>query len=322
MEILLAGSVAYDYLMKFPGRFTDHILPDKLETISLSFLVESMVKLRGGIAPNIAYNMALLGARGKLFATVGEDFAEYGAWLEGKGVDTSLVRVVEGVNTASFFANTDRANNQIASFYPGAMGFAGELSFHDLAVPPDLVVISPTDPGAMNKYVRECQELFIPYMYDPSQQLARLAGEDIRRGIEGAKALFVNEYEFSLIEKHTGLTLPDVRDCVEFLVITLGEKGAAIHRGDEIIPVPAIPPERIADPTGVGDAFRGGFLTGFSRGWELETCGYMGALSATFCLEVDGPQGQHYSVKEYVARFREHFEDGGLLDELLESGNR
>ncbi len=321
MEILLAGSVAFDYLMKFPGKFTDHILPDKLQTISLSFLVESMVRQRGGIAPNIAYNMALLGGRSKLFATVGEDFEEYGAWLAAKGVDTSLVQIVPGVNTASFFANTDRVNNQIASFYPGAMGFAGELSFYDLETHPDLVVISPTDPGAMNKYVRECQELFIPYIYDPSQQLARLDGEDIRRGIEGARALFVNEYEFSLIEKHTGMSLPDVRESVEFLVITEGERGTTIHRGDDIIPIPAVPPERILDPTGVGDAFRGGFLTGYARGWELEVCGYLGTLSATYCLEVEGPQGHSYSREAYIARFREHFEDNGLLDELLVIGN-
>ncbi len=319
MNILLAGSIAYDYLMKFPGRFTDHILPDKLESLSLSFLVESMVRQRGGVAPNIAYTMALLGGRPRLFATVGEDFEEYRAWLESKGVDTSLVRVVPDVHTASFFANTDRENNQIASFYPGAMGYAAELSFYDLDEEqhPDLVVISPTDPAAMTRYVRECQELFIPYIYDPSQQIVRLEGEDLQTGIEGAKALFANEYEFSLIQKHTGMSEQDIRDYVEFMVITLGEKGARIYVDDEEIDIPAFPPEKIVDPTGVGDAFRGGFLTGLSHGWSWALCGLAGSLAATYCLEQNSPQGHNYTPAEFVARFRQQFDDDGQLDDLL-----
>ncbi len=320
MDIVLAGSIAFDYLMKFPGRFSEHILPDKLDRISLSFLVESLVRQRGGVAPNIAYNMALLGARARLFSTVGEDFEDYGAWLSSLGIDTSLVRVVDGVNTASFFANTDRDNNQIASFYPGAMGYAAELSFYDLEGPhPDLVVISPADPAAMGNYVRECQELFIPYVYDPSQQIVRLSADDLRRGVEGARALFLNEYEFSLLQKHTGITPNAIRDQVEFLVVTLGAEGARIYSGPDEFLIPTVPPRKMVDPTGVGDAFRGGFLTGFSRGWDLEVCGHLGALSATYCLEAGGPQSQQYTRSEYVRRFREHFDDQGLLDELLAS---
>jgi len=318
VDIILAGSVAYDYLMKFPGRFTEHILPEKLQTISLSFLVESLIRQRGGVAPNIAYNMALLGGKARIFATVGEDFEDYNHWLNQQGVDTSLLRVISGVNTASFFANTDRDNNQIASFYPGAMGFAGELSFYDLdGQHPDIVVISPTDPGAMKKYVRECQELFIPYIYDPSQQIVRLPKEDLREGVEGARAMFVNEYEFSLLQNHTGLSAQDIRDQLEFLVVTLGAEGAEIFVGGEEIHIPAVPPKQIKDPTGVGDAFRGGFLTGYGQGWDIEMCGKLGALSAAYCLEAEGPQRQHYSIREYVDRFRIHFEDKGLLDELV-----
>ncbi len=317
MNIVFAGSVAFDYLMKFPGVFTDHILPDKLDCLSLSFLVESMVRQRGGIAPNIAYNYALLGGKSRLFATVGEDFAEYGAWLNSKGVDTSLVRTISGINTASFFANTDRENNQIASFFPGAMGFAAELSLYDIeGGHPDLVVISPTDPAAMNKYVEECQALFIPYIYDPSQQIVRLSPEDLRRGIQGAKALFTNEYEFSLIEKNTGMDIDEILGHVEFLVITLAEKGARIHSGENTWEVDVYPPKKIQDPTGVGDAFRGGFLAGLSQNWPLELCGKLGALSATYCLESEGPQGQHYTTDQYIHRFREVFDDGGLLDHI------
>lgn len=318
MDIILAGSIAYDYLMKFPGRFADHILPEKLNSISLSFLVDSMVRLRGGIAPNIAYNLALLGGKSRLLAAVGEDFEEYRLWLEEHGVDTSLVRVVPGVNTASFFANTDRDNNQIASFYPGAMSFASELSLYDLeGHDPDLVVISPNEPLAMNRCVQECQELFIPYFYDPSQQIVRMEGEALRKGVEGARALFVNDYEFSLIQKATGMDQKDILDHVQFLVVTLGEKGTAIYTSDETLEIPVVPTKKIVDPTGVGDAFRGGFLYGYSKGWDLPFCGRLGALSATYCLEANGPQGHYYTPKDYVTRFREHFDDGGLLDEML-----
>ena len=322
MDIVFTGSIAFDYLMRFPGRFTDHILPEKLSSISLSFLVDSMVRQRGGIAPNIAYSYALLGGRPRLFSTVGEDFEDYRLWLENNGVDTSLVRTIPGINSASFFANTDQDNNQIASFYPGAMSFAGELSFHDLdGETPDLVFISPTDPAAMRSHVQECQDLFIPYIYDPSQQLVRLPAEDIRRGVEGARALFANEYEFGLIEKHTGMGLAEILDHVDFLVITLADEGARIYADEQVCTVPAFPTDVIRDPTGVGDAFRGGFLTGLRMGWDYELSGMLGSLSATYCLESVGPQGQSYTIEAYIDRFREHFDDEGRLDDLLTGKN-
>src|SRR5512137_166399 len=207
MHIILTGSVAFDYLMTFPGYFRDHFLPDKLDSISLSFLVDSFRKRQGGIAPNIAYTLALLGERPHIMATVGEDFTEYRQWLENNGVDTSRMKVIPGVVTASFFCNTDRANNQIASFYPGAMGYASQLSFRNWeGQRPDLVVISPNDPDAMKQYVVECRELGIPYLYDPSQQIVRLTGEELLTGIEGARALFINDYEFGLVQKMTGMS--------------------------------------------------------------------------------------------------------------------
>lgn len=263
MNIVLTGSVAYDYLMTFPGYFRDHFLPEKLDSISLSFLVDSMVRLRGGIAPNIAYTLAMLGERPRLFATVGEDFEDYRLWLEGKGVDTTWTRVIPGEYTASFFANTDRSNAQIASFYPGAMGHAANLSLLALDDDqPELVVISPNDPGAMNKYVSECQQVGYPYLYDPSQQIVRLESEEIEKGIKGALALFVNDYEYALIQKMTGMETEDILSYVKFLVVTRGEQGTDISSGDQRVHIPIVKPGSIQDPTGVGDAFRGGFLTG------------------------------------------------------------
>ncbi|MEW6718300.1 MAG: carbohydrate kinase family protein [Chloroflexota bacterium] len=318
MDVFLTGSVAYDYLMRFPGYFRDHILPEKLDTLSLSFLVDSLVVRRGGVAPNIAYTMALLGQRPHLMATVGEDFEEYGTWLESQGVDTSYVKVIAGETTASFFSNTDQANAQIASFHPGAMAYAGQLSFRELGgVRPDLAVISPNDPAAMHQYVQECQELGFPYFYDPSQQIVRMEAADIRRGIEGALALLVNDYEFSLIRKMTGMTSEAILGKVDFMVVTLGEKGVVVYADENEYHIPVVPPEQVANPTGVGDAFRGGFITGFAHGWSWELCGQMGVLAATYCLEGEGPQSHAFTRKEFVTRFRKHFDDQGELEALL-----
>ena len=197
MSILCTGSIAYDYLMTFPGYFRDHIIPDQLDKLSLSFLVDQMVKRRGGTAPNIAYTLALLGDHPKVMGTVGEDFEEYRHWLESHGVDTTYVRTVRGKFTASFFQNTDLSNAQIASFYTGAMANAAEISLHELMHDmPDLVVISPNDPKAMRQLSEECQEMGIPFLYDPSQQIVRVAPEDIRVGVLGCESLFVNDYEY------------------------------------------------------------------------------------------------------------------------------
>lgn len=318
MEIVLTGSIAFDYLMKFPGYFKDHILPDNLECLSLSFLVESMVRQPGGIAPNIAYTLALMGERPRLFATAGEDFEEYRALLEKSGVDTSGIQLIKGEFTASFFANTDLANAQIASFYPGAMAAAGDLSLNELeGKQPDLVLISPNDPRAMVRYVSECKQLGIPYIYDPSQQIPRLTDDELKEGLEGALALFVNKYEFRMIQKRTGLSAEQIKTLSQFSVVTLGEKGSAIYQGEKELRIPVVTPNQITDPTGVGDAFRGGFLTGYGHGWDLEICGKMGAVAAAFCLEQEGPQGHSFTPSELVNRFREHFDDQGILDALI-----
>jgi adenosine kinase len=317
MDILLTGSVAYDYLMTFPGHFKEQILPERLGSISLSFLVDSMSKQRGGVAPNIAYTMALLGERPHVMATVGEDFEEYRAWLESKGVDTTLMCVVHGVFTASFFATTDHASAQIASFYPGAMEFASTQSLRELPSKPDLVIVSPNAPDAMMKFPAECRELGLDYLYDPSQQVLRLEGKEIARDMEGAYFLFCNDYEFGLISKKTGWSLDQILDHVKILVITRGKDGADLYAGSDSVHIPTVPEDEIVDPTGVGDAFRGGFLTGYSRGFDWRLCGEIGSLAAVYCLEQRGPQSHNYTCEEFIKRFRRHFDDGGKLDELL-----
>ena len=314
MNIVVTGSIAYDYLMTFPGRFVDHILPEQLHCISLSFLVDEMRRQRGGCAANIAYTLALLGESPRLMGTVGQDFGEYRAWLEQHGVDTTLVRDELDLFTASFFVNTDLDGNQIASFYTGAMVRARNLSLRDLdASQVDLVVISANDPQAMAKYVAECQELGIPYLYDPSQQIVRLAGDDLQSGIEGCDLLVVNEYEFEMLREKTGLSAGAIHSApARACVVTLGPEGAHVWAEGTLHAIPPVPPGQCDDPTGVGDAFRAGLIKGLALGLPWDLAGRVGALAATYTLEQPGPQGHHYTLAEFVARFRQFFGDGGM----------
>ena len=317
MDILITGSVAYDYLMTFPGLFKEQILPERLEKISLSFLVDSMSRQYGGIAPNIAYTLALLGEHPRVMATVGEDFGEFRTWLEIKGVDTTLMKVIPGVYTASFFATTDQSNAQIASFYPGAMGASAEQSLTEVQSKPDLVVVSPNAPEAMTKFAAECRELKVPYLYDPSQQILRLDGSELARDMDGAHFLFVNDYEFDLIAKKTGFDLSQMLQHVDVIVITRGKDGSSIYAAGKEYNIPVVPEVRIVDPTGVGDAFRGGFLAGYARGWGWELCGQIGSMAATYCLEHKGTQNHAYTRLQFVKRFRQTFDDKGVLDFII-----
>lgn len=316
MNIVLTGSIAFDYLMTFPGQFKDHILLEKLDRLSLSFLVDSLVRRRGGIATNIAYTMALLGERPVVMGTVGKDFGEYQALLESLGVETGAIRVISDLYTASFFVSTDQSHAQIASFYPGAMSRAAELRFADLEQAPDLAIISANDPVAMDQYVAECKRSQIPFIYDPSQQTVRVDGETLLEGIQGSMALFVNDYELGLIEEKTGRSAADLLQMTEFMVITKGEQGADIHAQDGIHSVPSVSPAKLKDPTGVGDAFRAGFLKGYLRQLPLDLCAQLGAVSASYCLECDGPQGHEFTLEEFLDRFHSNFPDQGDLVSL------
>ena len=283
MRTVVTGSIAYDYLMSFPGKFTEHFLPEHFQRVSLSFLVDTMDKRRGGCAPNIAYTLALLGETPYLMGTAGQDFEEYRRWLDAAGVDTSLVGIVADKFTASFFCSTDEANNQIASFYTGAMAHASELSFRTAGAI-DLVIISPNDPAAMVQYAEECRTLGIKFIFDPGQQCARMSGEEIAAGLTGAFMVICNDYELELIRQKTGKSEADILAGSELLVVTKGEHGSSIMRKGSQVNVPAVTPHKIADPTGVGDAFRGGFMKGMAAGASDTVCGQLGSVAATYAL--------------------------------------
>jgi adenosine kinase len=317
VSIIVTGSIAYDYLMSFPGRFSEHILPEQIHQVSLSFLVDSMCKRRGGCASNIAYSLALLGERPTVMATVGQDFGEYRTWLESVGVDTAAIVEVKDEFTASFFVNTDLDNNQIASFYIGAMGKADILSFYNLdhkAI--DIAVISPNAPAAMVKYARECQELGIPYIYDPSQQIIRLTGEELLAGTRWARLLIVNEYEFGMIRNKTRLSEEELLSLPAITIITRGEAGSTIYVDDHVLSIPVVPPEPLVEPTGVGDAYRAGIIKGMLRGYRWEMTGRIAALAAAYALEQHGPQNHRYTRQEFVARYRQIFGDTPGLEDL------
>lgn len=319
MDILVTGSIAFDYLMRFPGKFQDAFIEGALDKISLSFLVDDMTRHFGGIAPNIAYTMALLGEKPRIMGTAGRDFGDYRQWLDEIGVDTSTVVVLEDVFTASFFANTDIENNQISSFYAGAMGRAGEFRIQDVTDKlPDWVVISPNAPQAMENLIEECIALRMPFVYDPSQQTPRLNGDELLHGIKNCKMLTVNEYEWEIIQNKTGVSLKEVLADDTILVLTKGKEGAEIYEGGRLHFVPVFDVDEIVDPTGVGDAFRGGFFTGMSQGLPWETCGQMGSLAAAYTLENVGTQNHRFTPREFVQRFRSQYDDNGALDEWLE----
>ncbi len=306
MKVVLTGSVAFDNLMTFPGLFREQILPEKLDSLSLSFLVDTLQRHRGGIAGNIAYTLALLGERPRLMGTAGQDFGEYRRWLDQAGVDTSLVKEIGEKFTASFFCSTDRDGNQIASFYTGAMAHAGEMSFR-AAGGCDLAIISPNDPGAMVQYAGECCSLGIPYIFDPSQQVARMSGDDLTPGVLGARIVICNEYEYQIIRQKTGLDAGGMLDRAEAVVVTKGEKGASVMLKDRTIDVPAVPPVAIVDPTGVGDAFRGGFMKGLAEGAGWEVCARMGSVAAAYALEHVGGSSHSYTRQEFAERYGRHF---------------
>ncbi len=308
MTIAVTGSIATDHLMRFPGRFAEQLIADQLQHISLSFLVDDLVVRRGGVGGNIAFAMGVLGGSPLLVGAVGADFAEYRGWLEKHGVDCSAVHVSEVAHTARFVCTTDEDMAQIASFYPGAMSEARDISLTDLPSGVDLVLVGANDPAAMARHTQQCRELGLPFAADPSQQLARLSGAEARELIGGAEYLFTNEYEWALLLQKTGLTEKEVADQIGLRVTTLGAKGAEIvDREGNFVHVGVVPERAKVDPTGVGDAFRAGFLTGRSAGLGLERSAQLGSLVAVLVLETVGTQEWTLDRDDAVKRLAEAY---------------
>jgi adenosine kinase len=308
VRIAVTGSIATDHLMTFPGSFTDQLIAEKLDKVSLSFLVEDLAIRRGGVAANIAFGLGVLGLRPLLVGGAGADFADYRRWLEDHGVCTAGVRESMLHHTARFVCTTDTDGNQIGSFYPGAMSEDIEIEIAPLAASHgglDLVLIGAGAPPAMVKHTQECREAGIPFAADPSQQLARILGDDqVRALVDGARYLFGNEYEEALIERKSGWSKADMLDRVEVRITTLGPDGARIEqKGQPPVTVPAVPDAQPVDPTGSGDAFRSGFLAAIAWGLPLERAAQLGNLLAVHALETTGPQEYDLKPGPLIDRF-------------------
>jgi adenosine kinase len=294
VTIVVTGSIATDHLMKFPGKFSEQLLADHLQKVSLSFLVDDLVIHRGGVAGNMAFAIGVLGGDVALVGAAGKDFEEYRSWLGDHGVDCESVLISDSAYTARFVCTTDEDMAQIASFYPGAMSESRNIKLADVVSRTDaidLVIVGANDPDAMFLHTQECRELGLAFAADPSQQLARLSGEEIRKLIDGATYLFTNDYEWDLLLQKSGWTEAEVMSQIGLRVTTLGPKGVDLVSADgSVIHVDVVPETHQADPTGIGDAFRAGFLTGRSAGLSLERSAQLASLVAVLVLEATGPQ--------------------------------
>lgn len=308
MSLLIAGSIATDHLMTFGGKFSDSLVVDQLDKLSVSFLVDELQVRRGGVAGNICFALGQLGLRPVLVGAAGEDFGDYRSWLERHGVDCDSVRISQDKHTARFVCTTDQAAAQFASFYPGAMSEARLIELAPIVArvgPPDYVLIGADDPQGMLQHTEECRQRGYRFVADPSQQLAFSDGEVIRPLIEGASVLFSNEYESHLIEKKTGWSSAEVLDRVDIQVVTLGADGVRVlRRGEEPIVVPAAQVRATPDPTGVGDAFRAGFLAAMEWDLGLERAAQVGCTMAAYVVETVGTQEYTFAAADFIGRLR------------------
>ncbi|MBU6532300.1 carbohydrate kinase family protein [Streptomyces mayonensis] len=311
MRTAVTGSIATDHLTVFPGRFTEQLIPEQLDTVSLSFLVDDLEVRRGGVAANISFGLGVLGCAPVLVGAAGTDFAEYGAWLREHGVDTTAVTVSRTRHTARFMCTTDADQNQIAVFYAGAMAEARDIALSEVVARVgglDLVVVAPDDPEAMARHTAECRRLGIARAADPSQQLARLGVEEARHLVDGAQLLFTNEYEAALLQERTGWTERQVLDRVGTWIVTRGGSGTSVRTAKSpVLTVPAVAAGHVADPTGGGDAFRAGYLAGLGRGLSPERSAQVGCALATTVLETVGTQEYKLVPTEFSTRIADTY---------------
>jgi adenosine kinase len=313
---VISGSLAFDYIMTYPGSFQDHIIPDKTHVLSVSFLFDSLRRYRGGVAGNIAYNFALLGERPALVGAGGSDFGEYRAVFEALGIDTSSVVDVPSELTGSAFMSADLAGNQIAGFYPGASVAAADLSVLDLGRGSVFGMVGATTREAMQRHAREFAESGCRLVYDPSQQVVSLSAEELREGIERAWGVIGSDYEMAVMEQKTGLGVSDLVARVPFVGVTFAEHGSELHFEGRRVKIPAVTAEPLVEPTGGGDAYRAGLFKGLALGLPVEIAGRMGSVAATYAVERHGSQEHRYTPEEFVHRFESAFpEHAGAVSE-------
>ena len=309
MSVVCTGSIAYDYILSFKGRFKDHILADKTHILNLSFLVDDLRKHRGGVAGNYAYNLSLLGYPASVLATAGSDAAEYRDWLVGLGIDCQGLRLLDGEITATGFTTTDLDDNQLTGYYGGAMGRAAMLGLDDATPGAEALIVGPNDPAAMIRLVKESRDRGLRFVFDPAHQLPRLAPEDVAEGARGAWILIGNDYELELIMQRTGHSMDTLVEMAEMVVTTLGRDGSRIATRKGVVDIPPAPAVIESDPTGAGDAYRAGLVAGLLRGLVLEQAGRVASLAATYAIERVGTVEHSYTHEAFSERYKEAFGD-------------
>ena len=306
MNIYVSGSIAYDRIMDFPGYFAEHILPEKIHMLNVSFTVNNLTQNFGGTAGNIAYALSLLGERPLVLAAIGQDYQHYFHWLEENGIETANIRIVWEEFTAGAYITTDLADNQITGFNPGAMKYPSLFDFSSVISGESLVIIAPGNLEDMASYSRSCRERDIPFVFDPGQSLPAWQGEELTAALSGSRVLISNDYELELICDKTGLDEKALLEHTGAVVTTLGERGSRVRTANGVKNVPAVKPETVADPTGAGDAYRAGLLQGMVLGEDIVRCALRGSAAASFAVESQGTQTYCFMPEEYTARLEEY----------------
>jgi adenosine kinase len=307
MNIYISGSMAYDRIMDFPGKFADHILPEKIHILNVCFTVNGMAEKFGGTAGNIAYSLGLLGEKPRIVATIGKDYGSYFEWLKKNNITVEGIKIIDNEFTAGAYITTDKADNQITGFNPGAMRHPSELNFDEVNPEKSIVVIAPGNLEDMIGYAAACRDRGIPYICDPGQSLTLWEGDALRKWLEGAMMLISNDYELQLIMKMTALDKKELLGLTKTIITTLAEEGSLVSTADFNMTVPAARVSEVLDPTGAGDAYRAGLVKGIALGKNLETAAKMGAVAATYAIEKYGTQEHHYKYEDFVGRYRMNF---------------
>ena len=302
IKIIVCGSLAYDRIMVFPGYFADHILPEKIHVLNVCFQVDGIKERFGGTAGNIAYALTLMGENPLVSATIGQDYQGYFTWLTDNGISTENIKIIENEFTASAYITTDRADNQITGFNPGAMKYSSSLDFGKLKPKETIVIVSPGNLENMLNYPGFCKARGIDYIFDPGQALPVLKANELIQTIQGCRILICNDYELDLITSMTGLKKEALMRLAGTIITTRGELGSIISTPDAEINIPAVKPKIVVDPTGAGDAYRGGLISGLVRGQSIEHCARLGSVCASFAVECCGTQDYRFSPEEFSER--------------------